>query len=110
MKRKAILNLPDDFILTSELLNVSLGKTLETIIKNLKIYDFISRDANAKRSGGKEIFKRFLRTKGVDDERIIKEMSHANDYISCIQSLVKVESGVKYLEYRAAVMYFGARR
>jgi|GEM_PF-1709297 len=103
MKRKVILNLPDDFILTSELLNVSLEKTLETIIKSLKIYDFISSDANAKRSLAKELFKRFLRTKGVDGERVMREMSHANGYIPCIQSLVKIESGVKALEYKATM-------
>lgn len=103
MKRQVNLNLPDDFVLTSELLNISLKKTLETIIRNVKIYDFLDSHVHAKRSSAKEIFKRFLHMKGINGERILRETAHANSYIPCIQSLVKIESGVKALEYKATV-------
>lgn len=40
MKTTVEVNLPEDFITTSELFNISLKEALETVVKHITVYDF----------------------------------------------------------------------
>ncbi|MGK9117353.1 hypothetical protein [Olivibacter jilunii] len=104
MKRTIELNLPEDFIVVSELFNISVEKTLETLSQCITLYEFLDKDNKVKQSEAIKILQRFLKFQSISREKMNDDFAHKfHPYLENISKLIKIDAGRKSREYQSIV-------
>lgn len=106
MKTTIEVNLPEDFVTVAELFNISLTRTLETLIDNITVYDFLAAETNTSQSQASRIFGKYLNTRNLD---VSLGMTNKDDpsyhvpYIQSVMALIKESVGSKSTNYKSVI-------